>query len=82
MLYLKGLGVATNPEEAFRWLSLAGEQGLADAQFQLGLMREKGVGVRQDYSQAQLWLTLAAERGDSDGTSWPLNRAFPRHKPG
>ncbi len=66
MLYLKGLGVARNPEEAFRWLSLAGEHSFADAEFQVGLMREKGVGVRQDYAQAQLWFTLAAERGDSE----------------
>jgi TPR repeat protein len=66
MLYLKGLGVARNPEEAFRWFRLAGEQGQADAAFQVGLMREKGVGVAQDFAQAQVWFTLAAEHGDSE----------------
>src|SRR5580704_10938174 len=66
MLYLKGLGVAADPEEAFRWLRLAADQGQADAQFQVGLMLEKGVGVRQDYAEAQLWFALAAGRGDAD----------------
>jgi TPR repeat protein len=66
MLYLKGLGIARNPQEAFRWLLLAADQGQVNAEFQVGLMREKGVGVRQDYAQAQVWFTLAAERGDSE----------------
>ena len=66
MLYLKGLGVARNPEEAFRWFRLAGDQGQADAAFQIGLMRERGVGVAQDFAQAQVWFTLAAEHGDSE----------------
>ena len=51
LLYLKGLGVAKDPAEAFRWLRLAADQGQANAQFQVGMMREKGVGVPQDYAQ-------------------------------
>jgi len=66
ILYLKGLGVARNPEEAFRWFLLAADQGQADAQFQAGLMREKGIGVQKDYGQAQVWFALAAERGDAE----------------
>jgi hypothetical protein len=66
ILYLKGLGVAKNPEEAFRWFRLAAEQGQADAQFQAGLMREKGTGVPKDYVQAQVWFARSADRGDSE----------------
>jgi hypothetical protein len=66
VLYLKGLGVAKNAEEAFRWFRLAADQGQVDAQFEVGLMREKGSGVQKDYTQAQLWLGLAAERGDAE----------------
>ena len=66
LMYLKGLGVPKDPEEAFRWLYDAAEKGFADAQFQVGLMREKGVGVHQDYAQAEVWYALAADRGESE----------------
>ena len=38
------------------------DQGLASAQFQLGIMYEKGRGVTQDDVQAHKWLDLAATR--------------------
>jgi TPR repeat protein len=66
MLYLKGLGVASNAQEAFRWLRVAAEQGQVDAEYRVGLMREKGVGSRQDYADAQSWFLLAAQHGDSE----------------
>jgi TPR repeat protein len=50
MLYLKSLGVA---QEALRLFRLATDQGHPDAQFQLGLMREKGSGVPQNYADEE-----------------------------
>lgn len=39
------------------------EQGLADAQFNLGLKYDKGEGVPQDYAEAAKWFYKAAEQG-------------------
>ena len=46
------------------WKPLA-EQGLADAQFGLGLMYYKGEGVPKDDKEAVMWYRLAAEQGDA-----------------
>jgi len=40
----------------------AADQGIADAQFNLGNMYAKGRGVPQDYTLAYMWLNLAAAR--------------------
>ena len=48
-------------ETALReWRPLA-EQGLAVAQFNLGLMYDEGQGVPQDYAEAVKWYRKAAE---------------------
>ena len=39
------------------------EQGLAQAQHNLGVMYEKGQGVGQDYIEAHKWFKLSAEQG-------------------
>ena len=41
----------------------AAEQGVAEAQFNLGWMYANGQGVRQDYAQAVQWYRRAAEQG-------------------
>lgn len=49
--------------QAARLFSPLAEQGVASAQFYLGLMHEKGRGVRQDHSVALLWYRRAAAQG-------------------
>ena len=49
-----------------KWYRLAAEQGLADAQFNLGIRYYNGQGVPQDYVQAHLWWNLAAAQGDEE----------------
>ena len=41
------------------------EQGVASAQFNLGMMYAKGQGVPQDYQAALKWFHKAAEQGDA-----------------
>ncbi len=48
-----------------KWRPLA-EQGLAEAQLNLGVMYNNGLGVLQDYAEAVKWWRLAAEQGDAD----------------
>lgn len=49
--------------QAARLFSPLAEQGVASAQFHLGLMHEKGRGVRQDYPTALTWFRKAAAQG-------------------
>ncbi|NCX22776.1 MAG: sel1 repeat family protein, partial [Betaproteobacteria bacterium] len=41
----------------------AAQQGVADAQYNLGVMYEKGRGVAQDYGEAVRWYQMAAQQG-------------------
>ena len=49
--------------QAARLFSPLAEQGVASAQFYLGLMHEKGRGVKQDYPTALTWFRKAAAQG-------------------
>lgn len=49
--------------QAARLFSPLAEQGVASAQFYLGLMHEKGRGVRQDHFTAWAWYRKAAAQG-------------------
>jgi len=48
--------------QLFFWLA---EQGVAKAQYNLGLMYGKGKGVKRDYKEAVRWYLRAAEKGYS-----------------
>ena len=49
--------------QAARLFSPLAEQGVASAQFYLGLMYDKGRGVRQDHTMALTWFHKAAAQG-------------------
>ena len=55
--------------EARRLFGLAADQGLADAQFNLGYMLQHGQGGPQDYVAARRLYGLAADQGDADAQS-------------
>ncbi len=48
---------------AFHEWRLLAKDGLAAAQYNLGVMYQKGQGVPQDYKTAVKWYRLAAEQG-------------------
>lgn len=52
-----------NGYEAVKWFNMAAEQGLAVAQFNLGVSYGNGKGVAQDYKEAVKWYKKAAEQG-------------------
>jgi TPR repeat protein len=64
ILYLRGLGVSKDIEQAMQLFEAAAAKGSGQAEFQLGLMFAKGVGVQQDYAEAMRWYEMAAEQGD------------------
>ncbi len=51
---------------AAAWYRKAAEQGVVDAQNNLGLMYGRGQGVPQDYVRAHMWLNLAAANGNAN----------------
>jgi hypothetical protein len=62
-MYDEGKGVEQDFEEALKWYQKAAEQGLAEAQNNLGLMYYKGQGVEQNYVTAYAWASIAAANG-------------------
>ncbi len=50
---------------AFRWFRQAAEFGLADSQYNLGILYQQGRVVTADQSEALFWFTLAADQGDA-----------------
>jgi TPR repeat protein len=65
MMYRDGQGVPQDYGEAVVWYRKAAEQGLAEAQVNLGWMYLHGQGVLQDYAQAVAWYRKAAEQGNA-----------------
>ena len=52
-----------NYTEAFKYCKKSAEEGIAEAQFNLGYMYQNGQGVKQDYFKAFEWYQKAAEQG-------------------
>ena len=55
-----------NYKKAFEWYEKAAHQGLAPAQFNLGVMYKKGQAVPQNYIYAYSWVNLAVLNGFKD----------------
>ncbi|KAG0283240.1 hypothetical protein BGZ97_008620, partial [Linnemannia gamsii] len=66
-MYLDGLTVSQDYEQAMHWFLKAAEQGNGDAQTFIGFMHENGKGVPQDLYKAALWYAKASEQGYAYG---------------
>jgi TPR repeat protein len=60
LLYEFGTGVPQDYAQAAVWHRKAAQQGLAEGQFNLGLLYFTGHGVPQDYAEAYFWFDVAA----------------------
>jgi hypothetical protein len=65
-MYVNGDGVPQDDAEAVQWFRRAAEQGLAQAQHNLGFAYAKSRGVSQNNSEAVQWFRRAAEQGYAD----------------
>lgn len=61
----RGLGVATNAEEAAKWYGKAAVQGIPEAQFQYALMQMDGKLVKKDSDAALKLMETAAAGGNT-----------------
>ena len=57
-------GIQQDQKEAFRWFSLAAENGNLAAQSKLGFLYNGGFGIPKDVNRAYFWTVLARARGD------------------
>jgi TPR repeat protein len=46
-----------------RWLRIAADKGLADAQNEVGILYQRGLGVERNEAEAVKWFRLAADQG-------------------
>ena len=69
VMLLKGQGVQQEPEQALNWCFSAAEQGLAEAQLQLGDLYCAGSGVVEDLTIAITWYEKAAAQGNSQAST-------------
>lgn len=67
-IYLDGHGVARDPRQAARWLTLAANKGQYQAQAVLGYMLFKGDAVPREAARGLMWLTLARDSAKTDDT--------------
>jgi TPR repeat protein len=65
-MYADGRGGVQEFAAAATWYRKAAEQGLVQAEFNMGVMYTNGQGVPQDYVMAHMWFNLAAAAGDKD----------------
>jgi TPR repeat protein len=59
----EGLGVPSDPQQAYDWYVRAAARGHAEAMNRLGTLYAEGRGVACDYVAALAWYQRAAERG-------------------
>jgi TPR repeat protein len=64
-LWCFGQDTPQNYKQAFQWYNKAAEQGLAQAQYNLGVVYYQGKGTLQNYKQAYIWASLAAAQSDA-----------------
>jgi TPR repeat protein len=80
ILYLSGKGVDRDEFRAFELCKMAAEEGLVEAQFQVGVMYLDGVGVmHEDEIKALEWLWKAADNGHQHANElfdFIINRDF------
>jgi TPR repeat protein len=62
-MYMKGLGVEKDENEAVKCYRLAADQGHINAQFFLGICFQNDIGVEKDEKEAVKYFRLAADQG-------------------
>ena len=63
-MYDDGEGVPKDAAEAVKLWRKAADQGIAEAQYNLGFMYYNGVGVPKDAAEAYAWCSLASISDD------------------
>ena len=65
-MYADGEGSPQDYAERAKWLRKVADQGVADAQYHLGITYDRGDGVPQNYAEAYVWFSIAAANGQAN----------------
>jgi uncharacterized protein len=63
MMYLNGMGTTADPQEAFRWVARASNNGEINAMISRAVMLATGQGVAENDVEARSWYERAATSG-------------------
>jgi uncharacterized protein len=74
VMYLKGLGVGKNSDQALKWMMFAARKRFAPAEALLGDLYWDGTVVARDRAQAIKWYMLAKETADRDASPHIVDR--------
>ena len=69
-MWLEGKGVVQDYKETVKWWRKSAEQGLANAQSNLGRSYALGNGVIQDKVYAHMWWNIAASNGNAGAVKY------------
>jgi localization factor PodJL len=61
-----GLESKPDYQMASQWFRKAADHGIADSQYNLGILYARGIGVEQNLAESYKWFALAAAAGDAD----------------
>ncbi|MEO5368965.1 MAG: hypothetical protein H7833_02710 [Magnetococcus sp. DMHC-1] len=65
LMYLRGEGVAADPQQAVKLLRQAAQAGETSAMYLSGILYQEGMGVKKDLQKARAWFLLGAEAGEA-----------------
>lgn len=74
-ILLNGKAGNQSPQEGAKWISIAAEGGIPDAQSSMAILYDTGNGVKENKLEAFKWHSLAAEQGHS-GSQFMLGLAY------
>ena len=63
VLYTMGVGVPLDFRSAYKWFKIAADEGLPEAQLNVGIALQSGMGIQKDLVGAYKYYTLAAVSG-------------------
>jgi TPR repeat protein len=61
----EGSGIKRDYQEAIKWFKKAADQGIANAQHNLGVIYSGGLGVTKNQTEADKWFHLAEKQGNA-----------------
>lgn len=65
-LYLHGIVVSRDPQQAIAWYTRAADRGLATAEYNLGYLYQTGNGIAPNPREAVRWYELAAAQDHAE----------------
>jgi localization factor PodJL len=69
VLMSEGADGPADHDKALQWFLAAGNYGVRDSQYNLGVIYARGLGVAQDLVESYKWFAIAASQGDTDASA-------------